>query len=76
MAQITFELDERLAPQMEQLLAHKQLSVTNWLNELIEQRLNNCWVDQIIDSADLWDDFPMAEELRANSVPDVPREPL
>lgn len=76
MAQITFELDERLAPQMEQLLAHKQLSVTHWLNELIEQRLNNRWVEQIIDSADLWEDFPMVEELRANSVPNIPREPL
>lgn len=76
MGQITFELDDQLEQQLHQFLAQQHLSKNNWLKEIIQQRLNNGWSNEVKVLAGSWADFSSAEHLRVSLGNDTGREEL
>lgn len=76
MGQVIFEIDDHLEQQFHQFLAQQHLSKNNWLKEIIQQRLNNSWSNEVKSLAGSWADFPSAEQLRETAGKDVEREQL
>jgi hypothetical protein len=62
--------------------AAAQLSLSAWVSKLVKEQTPAVdangypigFFDSIAADAHAWQDFPMAEEIRANEVPDLPRE--
>jgi hypothetical protein len=52
------------------------VSQSRWVSDLIRQKAATEWPESVVQLAGAWSDFPTAEEIRAGSGEDVPREPL
>lgn len=76
MAQVTIYLDKELEEKMRILVQSQQISQSQWITKLIREKLQTEWPEQVLALAGAWDDFPTAEELRADLGQDVPREAI
>ncbi len=77
MAQVTIYMDDETAAQMRASAKAAGVSMSAWLTQLVRERTRTSWPLEVAALAGAWsDDFPSAEELRAVSGVDVPRESL
>ena len=82
MSQFTIYLDDDAIARAKALAAAAKLSLSAWISKLIKEQVPAVDVDgypvgffeEIFANADLWQDFPLAEEMRAVETPDLPRE--
>jgi len=76
MGQLTIYLDDATARKVKQAARAAGVSVSKWVNAVLRQKTDDAWPQEVIDLAGAWPDFPAAEELRQDLVPDTPREGL
>jgi len=66
MAQITLYIDDGLQARLRQTAAHKQLSQSQFVAELIRQALDDSWPEPVLALAGSTPDFPDVESLRSH----------
>jgi hypothetical protein len=82
MSQVTIYMDDDAIKRAKACAAAAQLSLSAWVSQLIKDQTPAVdgngyplgYFEDMADDAEIWRDFPTAEELRANEVPDLPRE--
>lgn len=66
MNQITIYLDEELEEEMKTAVKATHLSVSQWIANIIREKLATEWPQDVIELAGSWgDDFPSLSEIRA-----------
>jgi hypothetical protein len=76
MAQVTIYLDKETEEKMRAHAKAKNISQSQWVADLIREKLQNEWPNHVAALAGAWTDFPSLEEIRGEINPDVPRESL
>ncbi len=82
MSQVTIYMDEDCINRAKIASQAAQLSLSAWVSKLVKTQVTEVDVngypkgffETIAQAAPLWQDFPTAEQLRANDAPDLPRE--
>ena len=74
MAQVTIYLDKELEEKMRKLAKSMNISQSKWIAGLIREKLQTEWPLAIQELAGAWNEFPTAEEIRAEMGQDVERE--
>jgi hypothetical protein len=82
MSQVTIYMDDDAIARAKASAAAAQLSLSAWVSKLVKEQTPAVdaygyplgFFETIAADAHLWKDFPMAEEIRASEVPDLPRE--
>lgn len=74
MGQVTIYLEEDIETKMIQAAKSANLSKSKWIAHLIQEKISKEWPNSVIEMAGTWNDFPEAEEIRADQVRDIPRE--
>jgi hypothetical protein len=76
MAQVTLYMDDDTVRRLRAAAEQAGLSMSAWLAQLVRERTRATWPAEVVALAGAWGDLPTAEELRAGSAQDVPREDL
>ncbi len=76
MAQLTLEIDPETLRGVEEAAEESGLPVERWVTQLLQEQMNKTWPEKVSSLAGSWNDAPLAEELRASEVPDLPRETI
>jgi hypothetical protein len=76
MGQITIYLDSETEKKMINTVKKSGKSKSKWIAELIREKTNRSWPENIINLAGAWSDLPTAEEIRKNMGNDVKRESI
>ena len=76
MSQVTIYLDSETEQRMREAARQAGVSRSQWLARLIREKTRSDWPAEVREAAGSWQDFPEAEELRANAGTDAPRESL
>lgn len=74
MGQVTIYLEEEIEKKMIKAAESANLSKSKWIARLIQEKIAKEWPQSVIDMAGSWNDFPEADELRANQGQDIARE--
>lgn len=82
MAQVTIYMDDDAVARAKACAASAQLSLSAWITQLVKAQAPAVdaqgyplgFFEDIAAQAGAWQDFPLAEALRATDVPDLPRE--
>ena len=82
MSQVTIYMDDDAIARAKASAAAAKLSLSAWISKLVKEQAPAVdangypigFFEEIAAGAETWQDFPMAEDLRANDVPDLPRE--
>lgn len=82
MSQVTIYMDDDAMGRAKAAAAAARLSLSAWITKLVKEQASETdangyplgFFESIAANAHLWQDFPSSEELRANEVPDLPRE--
>ena len=82
MSQVTIYMDDDCINRAKVAAHAAQLSLSAWISKLVKTQVAEVdangypkdFFDMIAQAAPLWKDFPTVEQLRANDVPDLPRE--
>lgn len=74
MAQVTIYMDDDTVARMRTAAEQAGLSMSAWLARLVRERTRVEWPAEVAALAGAWADVPDAEDLRAGSPADVPRE--
>jgi hypothetical protein len=76
MAQVTIYLDDGTADRVKRAARESGVSVSAWMAQLVRERIDDAWPAEVLALRGAWPDFPLAEEIRAGEVSDLPRESL
>jgi hypothetical protein len=76
MAQVTIYLDKETEEKMRAHAKAKSISRSQWVANLIREKLQTEWPDHIVALSGTWTDFPSLEEIRAEINPDITRESM
>jgi hypothetical protein len=76
MAQVTIYLDKETEEKMRMHTKSKAISQSQWIANLIRERLRTEWPEEVIALAGSWRDFPLVEELRTEMGKDAKREQI
>jgi metal-responsive CopG/Arc/MetJ family transcriptional regulator len=76
MGQVTIYLDAETEKKMNQIVKKNKVSKSQWVSELIKEKIADSRPDNIINLAGAWKDFPSIDEIRAQTRKDAKREPL
>jgi len=76
MSQVTIYLDSETEQRMREAARQAGVSRSQWLARLIREKTRSDWPAAVREAVGSWQDFPEAEELRANAGTDAPRESL
>ena len=74
MSQITFHLPDETQAKLRKTAEEAGLSQDEWVAQLVEEKLNNGWPQEVLDLGGAWPDMPDIEEIRASYGEDAPRE--
>jgi hypothetical protein len=82
MSQVTIYMDDDAIKRAKASAAAAHLSLSAWVSKLVKEQTPAVdamgyplgFFDSIAADAPLWNDFPLAQDLRANDVSDLPRE--
>lgn len=82
MSQVTIYMDDDAIARAKASAALAKLSLSAWISKLVKDQTPEVdangypvgFFEEISSNAHLWQDFPLAEEMRANETPDTPRE--
>ncbi len=83
MSQVTIYMDDDAIARAKASAAAAKLSLSAWISKLVKEQTPEVdahgypvgFFEEVAANAHLWKDFPLAEEMRANETPDLPREP-
>ena len=67
MAQITIYIDNKLEEKIKEIAKNTGQSISKYISNAIEQKLNNSWNEDIKNLSGSWSDFPSIEEIRSNT---------
>ena len=67
MAQITIYIDNNLEEKIKEVAKNTGQSISKYISNAIEQKLNNSWNEDIKNLSGSWNDFPSIEEIRSNT---------
>ena len=67
MAQITIYIDNNLEERIKEIAKNTGQSISKYISNAIEQKLNNSWNEDIKNLSGSWSDFPSIEEIRSNT---------
>ena len=77
MGQVTIYLDNETESKLKKAAKSSHLSVSKWIANMIEEKINTEWPQDVVSLAGCWkDDFPSLEEIRTNPGQDSKREEL
>jgi len=76
MAQVTIYLDKKTDEMMRSHVKTKKVSQSQWIANIIREKLQSEWPEEVVALVGAWKDFPTLEEIRATEVPDMPRESI
>ena len=82
MSQVTIYMDDDAIARARASAAAAKLSLSAWISRLVKEQTPEVdtngypvgFFEEISATADLWENFPLAEEMRASETPDLPRE--
>jgi hypothetical protein len=82
MSQVTIYMDDDAIARAKASAAAAHLSLSAWVSKLVKEQTPAVdsngypigFFEAIAADAHHWQDFPMAEEIRASEVPNLPRE--
>lgn len=67
MAKITIYIDNNLEKKIKEVSKNTGQSISKYILNTIEQKLNNSWNEDIKNLSGSWSDFPTLEEIRSNT---------
>jgi hypothetical protein len=76
MSQVTIYLDGELETRVKAAAKARGISVSRCIAELIREKTDADWPQEIREMAGSWNAFPTAEEIRADQGSNAPREAL
>lgn len=76
MSQVTIYLDSTLEAQVKTIAKARGVSVSRCIADLIREKADTGWPQEIREMAGSWRTFPTADEIRANQGANAPRESL
>jgi len=74
MSQVTIYLDPETKRKMKAYTESKNISQSQWVGDIIREKLQSEWPTQIAALAGAWEDFPPLEDIRKTTLSDVERE--
>ncbi|HHB95090.1 MAG TPA: CopG family transcriptional regulator [Campylobacterales bacterium] len=74
MAQVTIYIPNDLESQVKDMAASLNISISKFISNILEQKVQNEWSSRSRELAGSWDDFPTLEEIRSKQEQDVERE--
>jgi hypothetical protein len=74
MAQVTIYIPNDLESQVKEMAGSLNISISKFISNVLEQKVQNEWSSSSRKLAGSWDDFPTLEEIRDNQGKDVERE--
>lgn len=74
MGQVTIYLEEEVETKIIKAAESANLSKSEWIAQLIQEKIAREWPQSVVDMAGSWNDFPEADELRANQGQDAARD--
>ncbi len=82
MSQVTIYMDDDAMGRARAAAAAARLSLSAWITQLVKEQTVPIdangyplgFFESLAENASVWQDFPLPEELRAQDVPDAPRE--
>ena len=76
MAQVTIYLDKETEEKMRAYAKAKNISQSQWVANLIREKLQTEWPEHVAALAGAWTDFPTLEKIRGEVSADIEREAL
>jgi hypothetical protein len=76
MAQVTLYMDDDTLTRVRAAADAAGLSLSAWVAQVVRDRTRTEWPRDVADLAGAWRDLSTAEQLRATSPADLPREDL
>lgn len=76
MGQITIYLDAETEKRLSRAIKNGGISRSRWIADLIKEKVDTSWPENIAALAGAWSDMPTVEEIRKGFGKDVKREPL
>jgi hypothetical protein len=73
MAQVTLYIDDATQQRLREAAARRKVSQSQFVAELIRKATASEWPPEVLALAGSIPDFPLAEALRADLPPDLPR---
>ena len=75
MAQVMMYLDEETEQVMRRAAERAGLPYSRWVAGLIRAAARDTWPEEFLQLAGSFPDAPLAQDIRAGDVPDLPRVP-
>lgn len=76
MAQVTIYLDKATEEKLRSAAKAKNISLSQWVANLIREKLQTEWPDHVTALAGAWTDFSTLAEIRGEISADIERESL
>lgn len=76
MGQVTIYLDNDTEKKLTEIVKHSGKSKSRWIADLIREKAHTSWPEHVQSLAGAWDDFPSAEQIRADMGTDLDREEI
>jgi hypothetical protein len=76
MGQVTIYIDAETEKKMIASAKAAKVSKSKWITDVIREKVTTEWPASVQELAGAWEDFPSAEELRADIGQDAAREEL
>lgn len=74
MAQVTIYIPNELETQIKTMAGSLNISISKFIANILEQKVQNEWSLDSRKLAGAWDDFPTLKEIRSNQAEETPRE--
>ena len=74
MGQVTIYLDDDSEARLKASAKARGIPVSRWVAELVREKTDTEWPEEVRKLAGAWADFPEVEELRSGQGKDVERE--
>jgi hypothetical protein len=76
MGQVTIYIDAETEKKLNEIVKNQGVSKSRWITNLIREKTQTTWPDNIKELSGTWQGFPQAAELRAKIGKDMEREKL
>jgi hypothetical protein len=76
MGQVTIYLDAEAEAKVRQAAKDRNISLSQWIGDLIRERTAEVWPESVIRLAGAWRDLPEVEEIRKEMGRDAAREDI
>ncbi len=74
MGQVTIYIDPETEKKMNNVIKDMGISKSKWIAELIREKTDTEWPDNIVQLSGAWKNFPSTEEIRKEMGNDTERE--